>query len=134
MKPFVIDRNSWHYKMNLAMTDRSIRGWEAEHNNFCAYWRTTLVKIAAISAAMALVCLILYGIGTAAWANPMKALEVILIIIAVFCVIIGLSACVYYFMEYRNKKKNTPIEERSIFVQKLYTSKQKICPMVEFKE
>jgi steroid 5-alpha reductase family enzyme len=135
MKPFRINRNSWHYKMNRKMTQHGDsqrymeNNWEPRHSNFCAYWRTTTFKLIWL-------CLIAFGIigllftlATAIYTHPIAALKVTGAIIAV---IAGIIALLFLFSGI-SKMNETVAKSNSLFVQKYRAQKSKICPDVEFE-
>ena len=56
MKPFVINRNSWHYKLNRKFMNeygwsdyRMEDQWEPRHNDFCSYWRATIFRMIGVA-------------------------------------------------------------------------------------
>lgn len=134
MKPFNVNRNSWHYKLNKKTNPQGdnpfyMENWEARHSNFCAYWRTTTFKLIWVAMILFGVGFILFMLGTVFYLHPIESLKVTGIIIgivmsfvALFFVIAGISTM--------NEKVAA---SNSLFIQKYRAQKSKICPNVEFK-
>lgn len=126
MKPFVINRKSWHYKMNMNMHDRSTFGWELDHSDFCSYWRKTILNILQILFVLTFVCAIFAVIVIGFWQAPVESSIMVGAIIGVFASVIGVVALFSYLS---NKPKS-----ESLIAQKYRAHKSKICPMVEFDD
>lgn len=134
MKPFKINRNSWHYKLNRKFFNT--RGdnkhymhgnWEPRHNNFCAYWRATMFRGIGAIALTVLAGLFFFLIGQAVYQHPMDFLIVIgtiLGLILLFAAALGLSHWI-------QRREKTEVPE-SLFVQRYRVYKSKICPGVEY--
>ena len=135
MKPFRINRNSWHYKMNRKMTHLGDSQyymedtWEPKHSNFCSYWRTTAFKLVWLGFMTFGIAGLFYGIATAIYANPIVALKVTGSIIAIIAVIIALL----FLFSGISKMNEKVAKSNSLFVQKYRAQKSKICPTVEFE-
>lgn len=135
MKPFRINRNSWHYKLNCRMTQYGDNQyymedtWEPKHSNFCAYWRTTAFKLIWLSMIMFMVASLLFMLTTAIYTHPIVALKVTGAIIGVIAALIGL---VLFFVGISKMNENVA-KSNSLFVQKYRAHKSKICPKVEFE-
>lgn len=135
MKPFNVNRDSWHYKLNQKLFNT--RGdnevymshqWEPRHNNFCVYWRATVFRLlgAAFFATVAFVALVMLIVAVSA--NPWPALFMVLGTISVFGLIVAVVAIMAYF-----DSRSPSTKPDSLFVQKIKASKAKLCPYVEFK-
>lgn len=131
MKPFTINRNSWHYKLNKNFFNESSMQyhWEPKHNNFCAYWRATVFRLlfAGILSFMCLGLVTLMGIG--AYHDPIGAAIFVGSLVGFISIVVACIAVAVYLDN--RKKTNKP---DSLFVQKYKAHKAKICPSVEFKE
>ena len=139
MKPFVINRQSWHYKFNRFMTDESnsdsrmILEWEPKRSNFCSYWRTTIFNALGVLTIFSLLGIILYGIGRAFILHTAVAFTTLGIILALVAFIVGFAVTIVYIKEWNKKIANSEAVNESLFVQKYKVHKSKICPNVEFK-
>ena len=134
MKPFKINRNSWHYKLNKNLLNdrqRHMEHWETEHNNFCSYWRVTMFRLVFALAGFAIMLLLLTMIGVGIYQNPWEALMVVLGVIGVLSALVGIFAFSMYLDNRKRKRKNEDIPD-SLFVAKLKSYKSKICPSVEY--
>ena len=153
MKPFKINRNSWHYKMNTIFFNEyqysMERNWEPRHNNFCSYWRATFFRIVFITmfasfifallsmmvlfitmfASFIFDLLSMMVLGTIA--NPMAALAVLGVILAIIALIVGGVLAHTGYTAYAKKNADKP---DSLFVQRYKAYKSKVCPMVEYDE
>jgi uncharacterized membrane protein len=130
MKPFKINRNSWHYKLNKHFMNEDSwcmeRSWEPKRSNFCSYWRATIIRcVAALVMATIIFGAVAFLIAVTI-ANPISTLLTIGGIIGFFATVIGFVA----LTEYMRSRK--PSENPSIVVQKYRAYKSKICPSVEY--
>jgi len=134
MKPFNINRNSWHYKLNQHFFNAEpMRWWEPEHNNFCSYWRATVIRVffAAFLAVLA-VC-ILAVLTVASINDPIGAAIVFGSSVLVVGTIIGLAVLSEYIQE-RNRERAEKGEQPKTVIGKQYAAwKSKVCPSVEYK-
>lgn len=138
MKPFNVNRDSWHYKLNQKLFntygDNEVymsHQWEPSHNNFCAYWRATMFRLLgaaffAFFATVAFVALVMLIVAVSA--NPWPALYTVLGTIGVLGFIVAVAATIAYF-----DSRSPSTKPDSLFVQKIKSSKAKVCPYVEFK-
>ena len=135
MKPFSVNRDSWHYKLNQKLFNTygnnevyMSHQWEPRHNNFCAYWRATVFRLlgAAFLATVAFVALVMLFVAVSV--NPWPALYMVLGAIGVFGFIVVLAAISAYF-----DSRSPSTKPDSLFVQKYKAHKAKVCPSVEFK-
>jgi hypothetical protein len=135
MKPFKINRNSWHYKLNQNfLNDRQyhMEYWEDKHNNFCSYWRVTMFRLVFALAGFAIMLLLLTMIGVGIYKDPWEALMVVLGVIGLLSALVGIFAFSVYLDDRKRKRKNEGIIPDSIFVAKLRIYKSKVCPSVEY--
>lgn len=131
MKPFKINRNSWHYKLNKNfVNETNMRyDWEPKHNNFCSYWRATMFRVFFVTIMSIGIGFLLIMLGVGAYNNPLAAVGVIGSLLGFFVVIVGIAFVVDLFS---NRKKANADKPQSLFVQKYKAHKSKICPMVEY--
>lgn len=136
MKPFKINRNSWHYRLNRHFLNHYSysmeRNWEPNHNNFCSYWRVTMFRLVLAIMLTVVAGSILSLIAVGAYNNPWKALEVVLTIVIAGLVVFAALVVAYCIHEYKERNKKTVDDPKSLFVQKYRAYKSKICPMVEY--
>lgn len=131
MKPFKINRNSWHYKLNKNFFNESSMQyyWEPKHNNFCSYWRATMFRLLFAASLSLLAIAIFTSLGFVIYLRPIQFLIGFLIAVG----IIAIPVVTYLLVEFlkdRNKAKG--YKPDSLFVQKYKAHKSKICPMVEY--
>lgn len=134
MKPFKIDRDSWHYKMNkhfMNNYEHNMWAWEAKKNNFCAYWRATFFRIVALTAFASFIFAILSMMVLGTIANPLAALTVLGVILAIIAFFATLVLAHTGYTAYAKKYEDKP---DSLFVQRYKAYKSKVCPMVEYDE
>ena len=135
MKPFVINRNSWHYKLNKNFFQEHSYSmeywWEPKHNNFCAYWRATVFRVIFACLLAAGVVMAIYFIGGAIYYHPIDTLIIVGIILCIFALFI-LSALISEKLKSRSSNREPKPE--SLLVQRYRAHKSKICPMVEYEE
>ncbi len=131
MKPFKINRNSWHYKLNKNFfNDVSMKyTWEPKHNNFCSYWRATMFRV-LFAAALSLIVITMFTmLGVAIYLKPIEFLIGFALVVVMTAIPVGTYLLVE-FLKDRNKAKGDKPD--SLFVQKYKAHKSKICPMVEY--
>lgn len=136
MKPFNINRNSWHYKLNKNFFNDDEHWmqsrWEPIHNNFCSYWRATVFRMIF---AVLLAAIGLFAIGAilyVTYLNPTEALGFVGVVFIILLSVIGL-AFIEHLIKERKRKKKDEEPSQSLFAQKYRANKEKICPMVEYK-
>ena len=129
MKPFKINRNSWHYKLNCHFlqdyTIYTMSYWESTHSDFCSYWQATVSRIIVMAFFTALALLLLGLLGAAVYMDPIGALVGFSAAVGVIGTAIGIAAYIV------NREKKEP--SQSLIAQKYRAHKEKICPMVEFE-
>lgn len=127
MKPFKINRNSWHYKLNENFMQNShMYYWELDHNNFCSYWRSTVICLIVAAFCLLVVLTLLILIGAAVYMNPIGSLTIVGTFVGVIAAAVGIVS----YSEHRTKKEPS----QSLIAQKYRAHKEKICPMVEYEE
>ena len=134
MKPFKINRNSWHYKLNQNFFNDHqyhMERWEDKHNNFCSYWRATMFRFVFASAGAAFILLVLSMIGAGIYQDPLKALIIVGSTVGLFSAVFGIFLFSMYLDERKSKRNYEDIPD-SLFVAKYKSYKSKVCPMVEY--
>ena len=134
MKAFRVNRDAWHYKLNqnfLNDHQYHMEHWEAEHNNFCSYWRVTMFRLVFALAGFAITLLILSMIGVGIYLNPLKALIIVGSAVGLSLALVGIISFSIYLDDRKRKRKNEDIPD-SLFVAKYKSYKSKICPSVEY--
>lgn len=133
MKPFIINRDSWHYRLNKSLLNeegfskqRMQDYWEPRHNNFCSYWRATVFRMIWIAIIVALIIIVLSCLGYAVYMNPWGTVRVVSYAAVIVCAVLG---WVYMLCILDGTKKKMG---NSLFVQKYKVHKSKICPEVEY--
>lgn len=126
MKPFKINRNSWHYKLNRNfMQDTNMQyHWEPKHSDFCSYWRSTVLRLIVAAFCLLFMFSLLTLIGVAVYMNPIGSLIIVGTLVGVIAAVVGIVV----YSEHRKKKEPS----QSLIAQKYRAHKEKICPMVEF--
>ena len=134
MKPFVINRNSWHYKLNKNFMNENgywmDRYWEPKHSNFCSYWRATMFRVIGVCFVALFAGFILLLIGNLFYTEPVKSLIGLGSAISVFAVLISMVIVSEMIKERKQLADKNP---ESLIVQKYRAHKSKICPTIDFK-
>lgn len=138
MKPFKINRKSWHYKLNQHFFNMEgsseywmQRDWEPKHNTFCSYWRATMFRFIFGSAMVAFFGMLFTMLGVATYQSPMAVLSAVLVIAGILGTAIGSTVLIQYL---KRRNAETADQPKSLFVQKYRAYKSKVCPMVEFEK
>lgn len=133
MKPFIINRDSWHYRLNKSFLNeegffkqRMQDYWEPRHNNFCSYWRATVFRMLGVSITVAVIIVLLSWLGYAVYMHPWGTVKVVSYAAVIVCAILLLFYMFYILDGNKEKMRN------SLFVQKYKAHKSKICPEVEY--
>lgn len=153
MKNFVVNKDSWHYRMNARVLrdgkhflPNEIENIMKHKSNFCAYWRMTTSNIMNIAfmifVIILIICLLLFGayklfifFYTAAGTEIVGIFS----FVAVFVLFFLTASFIEKYLKSRKKKlkliaKGEYIEPQAgLFKTKYMTWKQKICPPVEYK-
>lgn len=129
MKPFKINRASWHYKLNTKfMPTGTTQSWEFRHSNFCTYWRSTVLRIIIASFFIFVVGLVLLTLGSLIYVFPLESLKFFACVIGAVAAVVLIIALKIILKERKNIEK-----PESLFLQKYRAHKQKICPIVAFE-
>ena len=132
MKPFKINRNTWHYKLNQKFmnndgwTDYIMQKyWEPRHRDFCSYWRATIGRLLALAFFITTVFTGLLAVGNLVYMYPMAALWFVLVIIGTVVGLLLISN------RLKSRKQNQP---EGLVSQRYRAYKSKVCPIVEYSE
>lgn len=153
MKPFVINRNSWHYKLNIVMcktNERLSRDYYAEKyvmskDNLCSYWQMTLWSMFKFAVAAAFVIgvagfllFVLYNVGYVFWFHTAQAFVGTAVMACVVGVIVGLVVGNTRLEKRKQRKLDNILyhgeTETSLTKAKYSSWKSGICVPVEFTE
>lgn len=129
MKPFSINRNSWHYRLNRSFMNAYSydmeRYWEPRHNNFCSYWRATTRRLVIMILSVVIVMSFVISIVMIFIIAPVQSGLTVLIIAALFS---GLALIVYL-----SNRPSKDEESTSLLAQRYRAYKSQVCPMIEYK-
>ena len=135
MKPFKINRNTWHYKLNQkfmnddGLSDYMMQNyWEYKHRDFCSYWRATIGRVLFLSLLTAVCIILLIGLVNTIYLYPLAMLKGVGVGICIIAAIVGL---IVVSEELKSRKKNQP---EGLVAQRYRAYKSKVCPMVEYEE
>jgi hypothetical protein len=133
MKPFKINRNSWHYNLNKHFFNENSfwmeRTWEPRHANFCSYWRATVFRLLFATALIVIISIALSMLAYAFYAHTGQTLLTIGGTILILAVVIGVPVMLVTGVE---RIKNSESAKNSIVLQRIRNHKSKICPSVEY--
>lgn len=140
MKLFSINRDSWHYRLNQNFLNPMYRMhyWEQDHNNFCAYWRATLIRcvaaavlVSGIVAAIGLIGFLIYT-NAAEFAGAM--LGIIMLLTVALLLVIALPALRHRTVSAAKYVVSTKAVQSSIVVQAIRNRHAKICVPVTYDD
>lgn len=143
MKPFKINRNSWHYKLNKNFFNtygisryRMEDHWEPKHNSFCSYWRATMWRCLFASLLLAGLLTFVLIIGSKVYADPISFLVGAGIIIGVIAIASAITFFIQWLHDRVEMKAGQPQADKpeSLLMQRYRAYKSKICPVVEFEQ
>jgi len=134
MKTFQINRDSWHYKLNKNFFQDTLmeRQWEPKHASFCKYWSATMFRIVGAAIMAAMTTILLFLIAFAIWTDPLTVLKGVIVFIGIFGAVLSIAVLVDYVQTRPTAMPND--EPKSMIAMKYYSFKNKICPMIEFKD
>jgi uncharacterized protein (DUF2062 family) len=134
MKPFKINRNSWHYKLNKNFFNECQYSmeynWEPRHNNFCAYWRATMFRMLFAAILTAGLGGMFTVLGVAVYNDPLAVASVVGGVLGLIATMVGIAFILQFFSNRKKAKADLP---DSLFMQKYKAHKSKICPGVEYE-
>lgn len=142
-KEFVVNRNSWHYKVNMFTVSSDNRYsfdyWLSRNATFCSYfWRTTwsilwvAVILSIFLAAFGLVSWVIFTNPVAIGKAILGALAVFVGSILLFLLIAAITSTPGWIKNYVGRK--TYGKEPGFFGMKYHSFKNKYCPKLVFKE
>lgn len=131
MKPFKINRDSWHYELNKNFFNESSMkyDWEPKHNNFCDYWRATMFRVLFAALLISVVGFMLIILGVGVYRYPLESAFIVGGTLGVCATLFGFFVIGEFLINRKNVNANKP---DSLFMQKYKAHKSKICPMVEY--
>ena len=152
MKTFSVNKNSWHYKLNISMVKTNdslyredyVERYVQSKDNLCSYWQMTLWSMFKAAVAIAFVCavigfigFVLYNYGYALMFHTTQALVGTAFVIGVF-VFAGSVVYVGSKLSARKRIKLDKIiyhgETETSLAKAQYSSwKNGVCVPVEFK-
>jgi small-conductance mechanosensitive channel len=132
--PFIVNRKSWHYILNMSMKDSFMcsDNWEQNHRDFCSYWRKTVFNIIVATMITVAAFAFLGAIAYLAFLAPSVIMTAFFTTVFLFVVVLCLA---WSIVKARSFYKNKLTERRtcvSLLMQKYRTRKDKICPMVDY--
>lgn len=134
MKPFKINRDSWHYHLNKNFFNEDSfwmeRSWEPRHNNFCSYWRATVFRLIFATALLAVIGFAFSMLAYYLYAYTGQTLLTIGGAILFVVILIGVPLMLVVGVD---RIKQSEAVKNSIVLQRIRNHKSKICPSVEFK-
>lgn len=152
MKAFSVNKNSWHYRLNVSMAktndrlsnDKYAEKFVQSKDNLCSYWRMTLWSMFKVAAATVLIVgligfilFVIYNIGYAFLFHTTQAIAGTVIIVGTIGLIAGL-VLLGTWLDKRKKRKLDMIlyhsETETSLAKAQYSSwKNGVCVPVEFK-
>jgi hypothetical protein len=141
MNNFIVDKNSFHYKLNYFMKTQigNIDKRQFEYrlpSDFCSYWRMTFVSAFWLIIFVVVIVLLTTALVVQVATNPVMSL----IVVGILLLFIGLVFSSIYSYDYlktlaenrriRKEKNNIP---DGIVATKYKSWKQRYCPRVEYK-
>lgn len=152
MKSFSVNKNSWHYKLNVEMcktNDTLKRGdyavlYVESKDNFCSYWRMSMWSMFKVLAAATFFAVVaagiitaLYMIGSAFIFHTQQALITTGVAFSFLAVVAAITIILNWLADRNRKKINSIIydgqTETSLTKAKYSSWKAGICLPVEFK-
>lgn len=132
MKPYVINKSSWHYK--LVSKDQN---WEyftyRVPKDFCSYWRKVISKVLSIMFVAVMSLIFVVFLGFSIYLNPIPIFSAIAFVFIVAFLMIG-----YEKLKEKKRMRDYEVEfegkQEGLIAMKYRAWKEKTCPMVEYKE
>lgn len=110
-----------------------MRWWEPDHNNFCSYWRATVIRV-FFAAFLAVLAICILAVLTVASINdPIGAAIVLGISVLVVGTIIGLVVLSEYIQERMRERAEKGEQPKTVIGKQYAAWKSKVCPSVEYK-
>lgn len=152
MKPFSVNKNSWHYRLNVSMAktndrlnrDDYVEKYVMSKDNLCSYWQMTLWSMFKFAVAAAFVIgvtgfllFVAYNIGYAFVFHTTEAMIGTAIITVTIGIIFGLAFGGNWLNSRKQRKLDAILyygETETSLSKAKYTSwKSGVCVPVEFK-
>lgn len=153
MQEFVVNKSSWHYRLNAYIASKNTMLWNKERvtkfleskDNFCSYWSytlTSLLKVALLTVFILIVVILAslaaYTIYLEVAANPWGALTTVLSILAILVIAFAFMVGGWMLDERKKEKMRSILyedeTETSLSRAKWYAWKNKVCLPVRFKD
>jgi hypothetical protein len=134
MKPFIINRNSWHYKLASKGKYWDVLG---EPTDFCSYWRIVMFGLLEYLVLVAFLSLIVLFMAVSFYVNPVSTTIGLVAIFSIIFGVFGFHKLVIFLKE--NKQKHDydvafNRKQEGLLRMKYRSWKEKICPKVEYNE
>lgn len=152
MKTFSVNKNSWHYRLNVRMAktnerlsqDNYAEKFVQSKDNLCSYWRMTLWSMFKISVAFSFIAVIILGLLglifmyiKALIVNTAYTVGATVMTLGAFTVIVGIIALAIWLDKRKAAKLNKILyenETETSLTKAQYSSwKNGVCVPVEFK-
>lgn len=139
MKPFKVNRDSWHYKLNKKFMNPEgddwymEKRWEPQHRNFCSYWRSTIIRLVLVVLLLSVAVIIITSLVIGLFTYPIPVLTGIGSVIGIFGTAFSIAWFTIFNQDRAKARQESGIPD-SLFVQKYKAYKSKICPAVEYNE
>jgi len=136
MKPYVINKNSWHYKM--ISKGQHWDGYLSHRapKDFCSYWRKVISKVLGIMFVVAMATTFVVFFGYNIYLDPIPVIggifSAIVLLAGTLFTAIGIDK-----LKEKKRKRDYKVEfegkQEGLIAMKYRSWKEKTCPMVEFK-
>ena len=152
MKTFSVDKNSWHYKLNVKMVktnerlnrDNRAETYVQSKDNLCSYWQMTLWSVFKVAVAVSFfiflvgfILFALYNLGYAFMFHTTNALIGTGILLAGVTTVTGIVYLMTWISRRKTEKLNKILfdgETETSLTKAQYSSwKNGVCVPVEFK-
>lgn len=153
MKTFSVNKNSWHYKLNVRMSktnerlnqDNNAEKFVQSKDNLCSYWRMTLWSMFKITVAYSFVAVVIFGLLGLIFMylkslilNTAYTVAATAMTLGAFSIIVGIVALAIWLDKRKAAKLNKILyegETETSLTKAQYSSwKHGVCVPVEFKE
>jgi hypothetical protein len=134
MKPYIINRNSWHYKLASAGKYWDVLG---EPTDFCSYWRIVMFGLFQYFILGLFILLLVSFIAASFYVNPVPTT---IGVVTIFSIIFGVFGFHKLFVFLKENKRQHDYDvsfnrkQEGLLSMKYRSWKEKICPKVEYNE
>lgn len=136
MKPYVINKSSWHYKL-ISRGKTSYWHIYSSPKDFCSYWRMVVFKILGYIFITCFLTLFLAFLGYNIYLDPIPVLGGMFIASAIIALSVFLAISLEKLKE-KKRMRDYEVEfegkQEGLIAMKYRAWKEKTCPMVEYKE